>query len=670
MIATPFPLLSSSTMPTAIGTLIVVILKANHLPNKRHIGKQDPYCLVSLNGTKQRTKVIKRGGQHPEWDEELRFTMYEEDESTGPNGTPPPPPPKDGKRKIQGGTIMKLSCFADDPREPGLIGQADVDLTEVLTKGETDEWFTLMNKDKFAGKVYLELTFFSNEEPPAPKPRPAVPQNNREYSGPGSFTASEEFPSGPSGANFPPTRIASTSSSYAHPRRPSDSTPPGTIRASHSNSQIEYYQPPYDQPQQPQNTRGRVASFSTLTNDFGDLSVGDNPRRRESFPPPQSTILGTYSQSGFHGYEPSVPESGPGYSYERPITPPYGNYAPPPAAPYRPAYDSGSGPYNTPPSRGPRYSMPATSSGFMPLSSSTSSGFAPLTPEPTGFAPTLPPTPAPPMNYSPSHINGITSYTPAPSQTPAPGYPPAPSTFQGLPPGQPYGYPQYQPPPVQYNTPPPPQPQQNYTHPPSPTHPPLTHSTSLSSSTGPGSRPLPQQPVHSQSLPPPPPAQYFSPPASQPSVVNSQPPGSYSPSHPSPSAFHESYSPSHPTSSAFHESYVPPPPQPYEHSVPYHSPGLPPPPPNGVSPRRQSSLPTPPTHHQQPTYVNPLPPPPPPPIDYSVPPPPPIPSAINQSQPYYPGPPPRPPGQLDGSAWMNQPPPPPPQHSYSVQSWN
>lgn len=33
---------------------------------------------------------------------------------------------------------MKLACYADDSREPDLIGEADVDLTEVLTKGETD----------------------------------------------------------------------------------------------------------------------------------------------------------------------------------------------------------------------------------------------------------------------------------------------------------------------------------------------------------------------------------------------------------------------------------------------------------------------------------------------------------------------------------------------------
>jgi len=153
-----------SSTPREIGTLIVVILKAvqsillvasrirllltdiqKHLPNKRHIGKQDPYCVVSLNGEKRRTKAVKRGGQHPEWDEEVRFTLYEDVEdvlarTADGTGTPPPPPPKNGKlsERIKGGKGMNLSCYADDPREPDLIGETTVDLTEVLTKGETD----------------------------------------------------------------------------------------------------------------------------------------------------------------------------------------------------------------------------------------------------------------------------------------------------------------------------------------------------------------------------------------------------------------------------------------------------------------------------------------------------------------------------------------------------
>jgi hypothetical protein len=114
-----------------------------HLPNKRHIGKQTPYCAVAFNGERRRTKAIHRGGQHPEWDEEVRFTLVEDDAGDIPRveglDNPPPPPPKKGaKRNIKGGKFLNVSVYADDPREPDLIGETKIDLTEVLTKGETD----------------------------------------------------------------------------------------------------------------------------------------------------------------------------------------------------------------------------------------------------------------------------------------------------------------------------------------------------------------------------------------------------------------------------------------------------------------------------------------------------------------------------------------------------
>jgi neural Wiskott-Aldrich syndrome protein len=99
--------------------------------------------MVILNSERRRTRAIKRGGQHPEWDEEIRFTLLEDNgeaERAVDDETPPPPPPKHGKhaKTIKGGNTMLLSCWADDSRDPDLIGEAIIDLTEVLTKGETD----------------------------------------------------------------------------------------------------------------------------------------------------------------------------------------------------------------------------------------------------------------------------------------------------------------------------------------------------------------------------------------------------------------------------------------------------------------------------------------------------------------------------------------------------
>lgn len=105
--------------------------------------------MLKLNGETRRTKAVKRGGQHPEWDDELRFPLYEtvEDElarTAGADDVPPPPPPKDGsdaplpKKKHTVKKIMNLNCYADDPREPDLIGETTVDLSEALSKGEMD----------------------------------------------------------------------------------------------------------------------------------------------------------------------------------------------------------------------------------------------------------------------------------------------------------------------------------------------------------------------------------------------------------------------------------------------------------------------------------------------------------------------------------------------------
>lgn len=67
--------------------------------------------------------------------------MLERVASAGDGETPPPPPPKEAvkrKKRAKGGNNMLLSCYADEPKEPELIGETIVDLSEVLKKGETD----------------------------------------------------------------------------------------------------------------------------------------------------------------------------------------------------------------------------------------------------------------------------------------------------------------------------------------------------------------------------------------------------------------------------------------------------------------------------------------------------------------------------------------------------
>ncbi|KZT37645.1 hypothetical protein SISSUDRAFT_830922 [Sistotremastrum suecicum HHB10207 ss-3] len=272
-----------------IGTLIIVVLKARNLPNKRHIGKQDPYCTVEFNKDKRRTKAIRRGGQHPEWDQEIRFTVFEDDsEEPAPtdSDTPPPLPPKKSKeRRIKGGKELQMGCYADDPREPELIGETTVDLSEVFSKGETDEWFTLMNKEKYSGEVYLELTFWSNEKPPQKKSSPKNGSNNANYGGPGSFTPSEDpslryhahrHPS----QGMSPSRIPTSLSASPLSTRPRSST----VRPSSSLANLDLYSPPYE------SGAGSPARYpqsdvDSLTHSMAELGVGGGSRRRGSYPP-------------------------------------------------------------------------------------------------------------------------------------------------------------------------------------------------------------------------------------------------------------------------------------------------------------------------------------------------------------------------------------------------
>ncbi|KAE9410261.1 C2-domain-containing protein [Gymnopus androsaceus JB14] len=401
-----------TSTPREIGTLIVVVLKANHLPNKRHIGKQDPYCAITLNGQTRRTKAIKKGGQHPEWDEEIRFQVYEDDENLpqpDQHGTPPPLPPKSNKiTAIKGGMFMKVACYADDAREPDLIGDGLVDLTEVHNQRRIR---------RFAGKVYLEMTLYSNEPEPPKKKKASTLPASAEYIGPGVFV--EE--GGQS------NRIVSGSVIQDHSRRQSDSY---SLRPSSSLAQLDLYQAPYEN-----------QAMDSLANNFGEFGI-TNGRRRETLPPDglssshRSAAIGQPLRQDFQQSLPNhrtIPN--------HPCTILLGAYIGLTTflLSYPTQGDQPSSYRPPPPVRKGRYSIPASSSGFMPLSTSastlTSSASSVFNmPHVTGgYGPPLSHTPAP---YNPPSVMYDAGGYSAPSHTPLPStgassiqgdYHPAPS---------------------------------------------------------------------------------------------------------------------------------------------------------------------------------------------------------------------------------------------------
>ena len=50
-----------------IGTLVVIIDRAKNLPNRKTMGKQDPYCAARLGKEAKKTDTDRRGGQTPRW---------------------------------------------------------------------------------------------------------------------------------------------------------------------------------------------------------------------------------------------------------------------------------------------------------------------------------------------------------------------------------------------------------------------------------------------------------------------------------------------------------------------------------------------------------------------------------------------------------------------------
>lgn len=109
---------------------------------------------MSLNSDRKRTPTIKKGGQTPEWDSELRFEVWQDmqdelqSEMTATGGIKPFNQSSLSKgespqRVIKSGPgkdkkVLNVAVFADDPKDPDLVGEAIVELDTVLKKGEYD----------------------------------------------------------------------------------------------------------------------------------------------------------------------------------------------------------------------------------------------------------------------------------------------------------------------------------------------------------------------------------------------------------------------------------------------------------------------------------------------------------------------------------------------------
>ncbi|KAF9484377.1 hypothetical protein BDN70DRAFT_928442 [Pholiota conissans] len=318
-----------------LGTLIVVLLKARNLLDKHSFRKSDVFAQAILNGAEKRTHVDIKGGQHPEWDGEVRFPIL-----------------KNSAAKYR---KMEISCFSVEPRSEDLMGKATVDISETLRTGEFDDWVQLEIDGVARGELYLEMTYYTN----SPAPTPAAPnkilsavvnQNNGLNRRPSKLSPSERL-SRPQ-TKQPPAHINPQAQRYPNTQE-YPPTQPHVNGPSHLSSMSNLtFTRPNEQP-----THIRNNSVPTMPGAYPDNSnVSSKPPQTQ--PAQQSTPLPTilrpgpagaasppapiqHPQNGLgHGRYPSEPS---GLTSGRP---PQGS--PPNSNPYMGAGGSGSQPSSPP----------------------------------------------------------------------------------------------------------------------------------------------------------------------------------------------------------------------------------------------------------------------------------------------------------------------------------
>ncbi|BGP41546.1 hypothetical protein JCM10450v2_005594 [Rhodotorula kratochvilovae] len=568
-----------------LGTLVVIVLRAKNLPNKARIGKQNPYCTVQYGLHKKRTATIERGGQQPEWDAEFRFEILKaglggEEQLAGEGALvthkggvlPAPPSGADaaaGGSKLEkrppggslvvaplatgyppGKRVLRIACWADDARDPKLIGEGELDFDGTIKTGKFDDWVKLERKGRYAGEVYLELTWYSNEPRPAQSPRKAslAGAGPHAYGGAGSRVedqsesddGTEEWDGGSqvglSAPGHQPTR-ASFSSAPGPPTELSADYPDADLApltTSFSSLSVGAGgRPPLPQPPL---ARPTSAAYAPTSDPYAAYQPGATPNpyehdRRASYP--ASSVSGAYSTSAYA--TPPPPPMAQGYGYGAYGAGEFGQYAAAPPPPPQQQHQQGMGEFE-------RLAHEHYASQSYPHASTS----APYPPEPH-YAPTPAPPPPPPQHsyhsYSSASPYPSTSSYPAPppslSHTPyAPSLPQPP--VPPIPPSS-SGYWTSQPPPPQ-----------------------LTHSGSYPSLPHSGSQ------ATLYAAPPPPPSiapSAFSPPPAAPA--------------------HSAFSPPPPPPSL--SGFAPPPPPP-QHPYPQQTVFSPPPPP----PSLRGELPAPP----------------------------------------------------------------------------
>ncbi|KAJ9101297.1 hypothetical protein QFC19_005267 [Naganishia cerealis] len=142
-----------SVVESANGTLVIIVCRGKHLPNRRKLDKQSPYVSLRLGTIAKKTSAHFRAGQTPEWTQEIRFELE-----------------RDKK------PILKVDVLDETKGEPTPIGSVEIDCAVLFAEERCqdgkyifDQWHELMLNGKRAGMIYLEMTFYPSSPLLPPK---------------------------------------------------------------------------------------------------------------------------------------------------------------------------------------------------------------------------------------------------------------------------------------------------------------------------------------------------------------------------------------------------------------------------------------------------------------------------------------------------------------------
>lgn len=140
---------------SADGTLVIVVCRGKHLPNRRRLDKQSPYVILRIGTTCRKTEAHFRSGQVPEWTQEVRFDLT-----------------RDKK------PLLKVDVLDETKNEPTPIGSTEIDCSVLFDSDKEkdnryihDSWYELSLNGRKGGMIYLEMTFY----PKSPMVPPKVP---------------------------------------------------------------------------------------------------------------------------------------------------------------------------------------------------------------------------------------------------------------------------------------------------------------------------------------------------------------------------------------------------------------------------------------------------------------------------------------------------------------